>query len=72
MQCYGRNHCHWVGQPIDYLVFDGLDAGELRRIVLLEIKTGGAQMNARERQVRNAVQHARVEYDIFRLDENKS
>jgi predicted Holliday junction resolvase-like endonuclease len=65
---YNPKDCHWVGQPIDYLVFDGLDAGELRRIVLLEVKTGGAQMNARERQVRNVVQDGRVEYAIFRLD----
>ena len=65
---YNPKDCHWVGQPIDYLVFDGLDAGELRRIVLLEVKTGGAQMNTRERQVRSAVQDGRVEYTIFRLD----
>ena len=65
---YNPKDCHWVGQPIDYLVFDGLDAGELRRIVLLEVKTGGAQMNARERQVRKAIEDARVQYDVFRLD----
>lgn len=65
---YSPKDCHWVGCPIDYLVFDGLDAGDLKRIVLLEVKTGKSQPNAREKQVRAAVEEARVQYDIFRLD----
>jgi predicted Holliday junction resolvase-like endonuclease len=65
---YSPKDCHFLGQPCDYLVFDGLDAGDLKRIVLLEVKTGKSQPNAREKQVRAAVEEARVQYDIFRLD----
>ena len=65
---YNPKDCHFIGQPVDYVIFSGLDAGKLDRIVLLEVKTGEASMNARERQVRNVVQDARVEYKIFRLE----
>lgn len=65
---YSPKDCHFIGSPLDYLVFDGLDAGELRRIVFLEVKTGRSQPNAREKQVRAAVEEARVQYDVFRLD----
>lgn len=65
---YSPKDCHFLGNPLDYLVFDGLDAGDLKRIVLLEVKTGKSQPNAREKQVRAAVEEARVQYDIFRLD----
>jgi predicted Holliday junction resolvase-like endonuclease len=65
---YSPKDCLFIGKPFDYLVFDGLDAGDLKRIVLLEVKTGKSQANAREKQVRAAVEEARVQYDIFRLD----
>jgi predicted Holliday junction resolvase-like endonuclease len=65
---YNPKDCSFLGRPCDYIVFDGLDAGMLKSIVFLEVKTGESQMNARERQVRDAVQDARVSYEIYRLD----
>lgn len=65
---FNPKDCHFLGQPTDYIVFDGLDAGMLKSIVFLEVKTGGSSMNARERQVRDAVQEARVSYEIFKLE----
>ena len=65
---YNPKDCSFLGRPCDYIVFDGLDAGVLKSIVFLEVKTGESQMNARERQVRDAVQDARISYEIYRLD----
>jgi predicted Holliday junction resolvase-like endonuclease len=64
---YNPKDCVFLGKPVDYVIFSGLDAGKLDRIVLLEVKTGESCMNARERQVRAAVQEARVSYEIFKL-----
>lgn len=66
---YSPKDCHFIGQPVDYVIFSGLDAGKLDRIVLLEVKTGESQMNARERQVRDIVQAGGVTYEIYRLEE---
>lgn len=65
---FNPKDCHFVGKPVDYLVFDGLDAGVLKSIVFLEVKTGSSGMNARERQVRDAVQESRVSYEIYKLE----
>ena len=65
---YNPKDCVFLGRPVDYVVFSGLDAGKLDRIVLLEVKTGESGMNARERQVRDAVLAGRVGYDIFKLE----
>lgn len=65
---FNPKDCHFVGKPVDYLVFDGLDAGVLKSIVFLEVKTGSSGMNARERQVRDAVRESRVSYEIFKLE----
>ena len=50
----------FLGSPVDLVVFDGLAAGDVQRVVFLEVKTGGAPLTDRERQVRNAIEARRV------------
>ena len=57
----------FLGSPVDLVVFDGLGRGELRRVVFVEVKTGGAGLSGRERQVRDAVQSGRVEWLDLRV-----
>lgn len=55
------------GGPIDFVVFDGLDDGDVRRVVFLDIKTGAAELNTRQRQVRRAVKSGLVDFDVLHL-----
>jgi predicted Holliday junction resolvase-like endonuclease len=57
----------FLGAPVDYVVFDGLATGELRELVLVEVKTGGAGLNANEREVELAVAEGRVAFELLRL-----
>jgi predicted Holliday junction resolvase-like endonuclease len=57
----------FVGAPVDFVIFDGLAEGELREIVLVEVKTGGGRLNANELQVREAVERGEVSYELIRL-----
>lgn len=45
----------FLGSPVDYVVFDGLTKGAVRRIVLVEVKTGSPRLNARQSQLHTAV-----------------
>jgi predicted Holliday junction resolvase-like endonuclease len=59
----------FLGSPVDFVVFDGLSAGDVTRIVFVEVKTGDAALSSRERRVRDAVQASRVEwYELRGLD----
>jgi predicted Holliday junction resolvase-like endonuclease len=57
----------FLGAPVDYVVFDGLAAGELRELVLVEVKSGSGSLSPNERAVRDAVAEGRVAYEIVRL-----
>src|SRR5215510_8016282 len=58
----------FVGSPIDFVVFDGLDAGYVERVVFVEIKTGGsAALSPRERAIRDAIKAGRVEWQGLRI-----
>ena len=52
----------FLGSPVDLLVFDGMDRGELKRVVFVEVKTGQAQLTPRERQLREVLKAGRVEW----------
>ncbi len=52
----------FLGSPIDLIVFDGLDHGNLKGIWLVEVKTGSSSLSKKQRQVRDAVRDLRVKW----------
>lgn len=56
----------FLGSPVDFVVFDGLDDGQVRRIVFVEVKTAASHLSPRERRVRDAVRAGRVEWNELR------
>jgi predicted Holliday junction resolvase-like endonuclease len=64
---YNPKDARFLGSPVDFVVFDGLDAGALRRVVFLEVKTGAAALSTRERQVRDAIESGRIAWGELRL-----
>jgi hypothetical protein len=64
---FNPKDARFLGSPLDFIVFDGLDEGEVRRVVFVEIKTGKASLLSRERRCRDAIEAGRVEYQLLRL-----
>ena len=64
---FNPKDAQFLGKPVDFVVFDGLDEGDLRRIVFVEVKTGAATLNTRERRVRDAIRKGRVEWTEIRV-----
>ncbi len=59
---FNPQDARFLGSPVDFVVFDGLSAGAVTRVVFVEVKTGAATLSERERRVREAVQNGRVEW----------
>ncbi len=64
---YNPKDARFLGSPVDLVVFDGLAEGRVRRIVFVEVKTGGAGLTGRERMVREAVREGVVEWVELRV-----
>jgi len=64
---FNPKDARFLGSPVDLVVFDGLDEGVLRRVVFVEIKTGGSTLSSRERQLQKAIGERRVEWQELRL-----
>src|ERR1043166_9055635 len=65
---FNPKDARFLGSPVDLLVFDGLDDGELRRVVFLEIQKGGSALTGRERQVRDVVRAHQVAWEELRIE----
>ena len=64
---FNPKDAQFLGRPVDFVVFDGLDQGEVRRIVFVEVKTGVSTLTTRERRVRDAIRAGRVEWQELRV-----
>ena len=64
---FDASEARFLGAPVDYVVFDGIGNGELREVVLVEVKTGGSKLNRNEREVERAVAEGRVSFEVLRL-----
>jgi predicted Holliday junction resolvase-like endonuclease len=64
---FNPRDARFLGSPVDLIVFDGLTEEDVRRVVLVEVKTGNAGLTSRERLVRDAVRDGRVAWMELRL-----
>ena len=65
---YNPKDARFIGSPVDLIVFDGLDEGDLRRIVFVEVKSGKSTLSKREKLIRDAIEQRKVEWVVLRVE----
>ncbi|MCD6449939.1 MAG: hypothetical protein J7L34_05480 [Thermotogaceae bacterium] len=63
---YNPKDVRFIGAPIDFIIFDGLSEGEVKKIVFVEVKSGKSRLNANEKQVKNAIENGWVFWEEMR------
>lgn len=58
----------FLGAPIDYVVFDGMDEKDISRVTFVEVKTGSASLSAQERRLRDTIRDGEVRWVEHRVD----
>ena len=56
---------HFLGNPIDYIVFD-FDDG---KITFLEVKSGNSKPSKRQKIIKNIIKSGRIAYEEIRINE---
>lgn len=58
----------FIGKPIDFIAFPGLDEkGTVEEVQLIEVKTGNSALSNREKEIKRAVNEGRVRYIEYRF-----
>ncbi len=63
---YSPTECKFIGKPIDFVVFNGLDEKNVKEIVFVEVKSGKSRLSGTENSVKDAVLNGRVKWAEYR------
>jgi predicted Holliday junction resolvase-like endonuclease len=63
------SEARFVGKPIDFLFFKGMDEKDITEVVFVEVKTGKSALTFVERKLRDAIRDKRVEWREYRISD---
>ena len=71
---YNPSDCRFLGEPIDYMIFQNLHAcseglADIKdvQIIIAEVKTGNARLNARQKIIKQAIENGQVSFKELRI-----
>ena len=60
--------CRFVGKPVDFIVFKGMNARNISEVIFLEVKSGASKtLNEQEKLLRDTIQAGRVRWVQFNV-----
>lgn len=59
--------CRFIGKPIDFLVFKGMDERDINEIVFVEVKSGDSKLSSIEKKVKDAIKNKKVSWEEYRI-----
>jgi len=66
---YSATECKFMGKPVDFLVFKGMDDKKISEVVFVEVKSGKAGLNTQEKNLKDAILNKRVKWEEYRIPE---
>jgi predicted Holliday junction resolvase-like endonuclease len=64
---FNPKDARFLGSPVDYVVFDGLDEGAIQQVVFVEVKTGDSALTARQKRIKEVIESGRVKWYDLRI-----
>ena len=66
---YNPSEVKFLGKPVDFLVFKGMDSKKIDEVVFVEVKSGKAKINSHEKNLKNAIEKKKVRWEEYRIPE---
>src|SRR3989344_3848040 len=63
---YSPTEVRFLGKPIDFVVFKGMDGKKIDEVVFVEVKSGKAKINGSEKSLKNAIEKKKVRWEEYR------
>ncbi len=60
--------CRFIGKPIDFICFKGLDDRNVEEVVFVEVKSGNSKLSSSEKKLKDAVEKKKVRWEEYRVD----
>jgi len=66
---YLPTECKFIGKPIDFIVFKGMDEKNINELVFVEVKSGNSKLNQHEKNLKETIEKKRVRWVEYRIPE---
>lgn len=66
------SEARFIGKPIDFLFFKGMDEQDITEVVFVEVKTGTSSLSPIERKLRDVIKAKKVEWREYRTSAQSS
>ena len=66
---YKPTEARFIGKPIDFVVFKGMDEKKIDEIVFVEVKSGQSQLSKVEKTLKSAVENKNISWHEYKVPE---
>ena len=66
---YSPSEVRFLGKPIDFLVFKGMDGKNIREVVFVEVKSGRSRLSPVEASLRDAIEKKHISWESYTVPE---
>ena len=64
---YDPHDMRFMGEPIDYIVFDGYSKKKLKQIVFLEVKSGKSKLTKEQSELKKIIKKKKVKWEEVKV-----
>ena len=64
---FSPTEAKFIGAPIDFLIFKGMDAQHIEEVIFVEVKSGSARLNHNEHSLKDAIINKHVRWQEYRV-----
>jgi len=66
---YKPTEARFIGKPIDFVVFNGMDEKKIDEVVFVEVKSGQSQLSKVEKALKAAIENKNVLWHEYKVPE---
>ena len=66
---YKPTEARFIGKPIDFVVFKGMDEKKIDEVVFVEVKSGQSQLSKVEKTLKSAVENKKILWHEYKVPE---
>lgn len=67
---FNPSECKFIGKPVDFLVFHGLDERNITGVSFVEVKSGKSKLSGTEKSLKEAIDDRKVNFVEYRVPED--
>lgn len=66
---FNPTECKFLGKPVDFIVFKGMDEKNINEVIFVEVKSGKSKLNSYEKNLKNTIEKRKVRWVEYRVPE---